>query len=110
MDPEVRQLGAGACPKCGMALEPLEVTAPSTKTEYVCPMHPEVVRDAPGSCPICGMALEPRVVTLAEEKNPELENMTRRFWVGVVLSAPVFLVAMSDMIPDHCIRYFHRDG
>jgi Cu+-exporting ATPase len=62
-------------------------------------MHPEVVRDAPGSCPICGMALEPRVVTLAEEKNPELENMTRRFWVGVVLSAPVFLVAMSDMIP-----------
>ncbi len=99
MDPEVRQVGAGACPKCGMALEPLEVTAPSTKTEYVCPMHPEVVRDAPGSCPICGMALEPRVVTLAEEKNPELENMTRRFWVGVILSAPVFLVAMSDMIP-----------
>ena len=99
MDPEVRQVGAGACPKCGMALEPLEVTAPSTKTEYVCPMHPEVVRDAPGSCPICGMALEPRVVTLAEEKNPELEDMTRRFWVGVVLSAPVFLVAMSDMIP-----------
>jgi len=99
MDPEVRQVGAGACPKCGMALEPLEVTAPSTKTEYVCPMHPEVVRDAPGTCPVCGMALEPRVVTLAEEKNPELENMTRRFWVGVILSAPVLLVAMSDMIP-----------
>jgi Cu+-exporting ATPase len=99
MDPEVRQVGAGACPKCGMALEPLEVTAPSTKTEYVCPMHPEVVRDAPGSCPICGMALEPRIVTLAEEKNPELEDMTRRFWVGVILSAPVLLVAMSDIIP-----------
>jgi P-type Cu+ transporter len=99
MDPEVRQVGAGVCPKCGMALEPLEVTAPSTKTEFVCPMHPEVVRDAPGTCPVCGMALEPRVVTLAEEKNPELENMTRRFWVGVILSAPVLLVAMSDMIP-----------
>jgi P-type Cu+ transporter len=99
MDPEVRQVGAGTCPKCGMALEPLEVTAPSTKTEYVCPMHPEVVRAAPGTCPVCGMALEPRVVTLAEEKNPELENMTRRFWMGVILSAPVFLVAMSDMIP-----------
>jgi Cu+-exporting ATPase len=99
MDPEVRQVGAGVCPKCGMALEPLEVTTPSTKTEYVCPMHPEVVRDAPGTCPVCGMALEPRVVTLAEEKNPELENMTRRFWVGVILSAPVLLVAMSDMIP-----------
>ena len=99
MDPEVRQSGGGACPKCGMALEPLEVTVPSTKTEYVCPMHPEVVRDKPGSCPICGMALEPRVVTLAEEKNPELEDMSRRFWVGVILSAPVLLVAMSDIIP-----------
>jgi Cu+-exporting ATPase len=99
MDPEVRQTGPGACPRCGMALEPFEVSAPSSKTEYVCPMHPEVVRDAPGSCPICGMALEPRTVTLAEEKNPELEDMTRRFWVGVILSAPVLLVAMSDVIP-----------
>jgi Cu+-exporting ATPase len=99
MDPEVRQVGGGACPKCGMALEPLEVAAPATKTEYVCPMHPEVVRDGPGSCPICGMALEPRIVTLAEQKNPELEDMTRRFWVGAILSLPVVLVAMSDVIP-----------
>ena len=99
MDPEVRQVGGGACPKCGMALEPLEVTAPATRSEYVCPMHPEVVRDGPGSCPICGMALEPRIVTLAEEKNPELEDMSRRFWVGAILSLPVFVVAMSDIIP-----------
>lgn len=99
MDPEVRQEGAGACPKCGMALEPLEPSAGLTKTEYTCPMHPEVVRDEPGSCPICGMALEPRTITLEEGKNPELEDMTRRFWVGVILSTPVLLVAMSEMIP-----------
>jgi Cu+-exporting ATPase len=99
MDPEVRQTAPGACPKCGMALEPLDIGAALTKTEYTCPMHPEIVRDAPGSCPICGMALEARTVTLAEEKNPELEDMTRRFWVGAVLSLPVLLVAMSDMIP-----------
>ena len=99
MDPEVRRLGPGACPKCGMALEPLDIGAALTKTEYICPMHPEIVRDEPGSCPICGMALEPRVVALTEEKNPELETMTHRFWVGVALSVPVLLVAMSDMLP-----------
>ncbi|MBI2179818.1 MAG: cadmium-translocating P-type ATPase [Deltaproteobacteria bacterium] len=99
MDPEVRQQGGGACPKCGMALEPLDIAAALTKTEYTCPMHPEVVRDEQGSCPICGMALEARTVSLTEEKNPELEDMTRRFWVGVVLSLPVLLTAMADMIP-----------
>ena len=98
MDPEVRQQGAGACPKCGMALEPLDIGAALTKTEYLCPMHPEVVSDAPGSCPKCGMALEARTVTLSEENNPELDDMTRRFWLGAALSLPVLLVAMSDMI------------
>jgi Cu+-exporting ATPase len=99
MDPEVRQQGAGACPKCGMALEPLDIGAALTKTEYTCPMHTEVGRDAPGACPICGMALEARVVTLTEEENPELEDMTRRFWVGALLSIPVLLMAMADMLP-----------
>ena len=61
MDPEVRQLGPGTCPKCGMALEPATVALPQMRTEYTCPMHPEIVRDEPGSCPICGMALEPRI-------------------------------------------------
>ncbi|HEX2928864.1 MAG TPA: heavy metal-binding domain-containing protein, partial [Candidatus Binatia bacterium] len=84
MDPEVRLQGPGACPKCGMSLDPLDVSAAMTSTAYTCPMHPEIVRDAPGSCPICGMALEPRTVSLTEEKNPELDDMTRRFWVGVV--------------------------
>jgi Cu+-exporting ATPase len=84
MDPEVRQKGPGACPKCGMALEPVDV-GPVTKTEWTCPMHPEIVRDEPGSCPICGMALEPRTVTL-EETNPELEDMTRRFWWSLAIT------------------------
>jgi Cu+-exporting ATPase len=104
MDPEVRESKPGACPKCGMALEPAAPLAPSVKTEYVCPMHPEIVRDEPGSCPICGMALEPRTVTLDEEANPELVDMTRRFWVCVVLTAPIFLLAMSDMIPGRPVQ------
>src|SRR5437870_3425476 len=104
MDPEVRESKPGACPKCGMALEPAAPTAPSVKTEYVCPMHPEIVRDEPGSCPICGMALEPRTVTLDEEVNPELVDMTRRFWICVILTAPIFFLAMSDMIPGQPIQ------
>jgi len=98
MDPEVRQPEPGACPKCGMALEPETVTAPATRTEYVCPMHPEVVQDHPGACPICGMALEPRTVTL-EEVNPELIDMSRRFWIGLGLTVPLFASAMADLIP-----------
>jgi Cu+-exporting ATPase len=62
-------------------------------------MHPEIVRDEPGSCPICGMALEARTVTLSDEANPELVEMTRRFWIAVLLTAPIFVLAMSDMIP-----------
>src|SRR5579863_7117622 len=99
MDPEVKQAGPGACPKCGMALEPAQVAAPRTRTEYVCPMHPQIVRTEPGSCPICGMALEPRTVTLEEEANPELVQMTRRFWISVVLTVPVIVAGMGDMIP-----------
>lgn len=98
MHPEVSQERPGSCPKCGMALEPATVAAPKERVEYTCPMHPEIVRDAPGNCPICGMALEPRTVTLTEEENPELTDMRRRFWVSSVLSLPLVLIAMSDMI------------
>ena len=97
MDPEVRQKGPGACPKCGMALEPVDVT-PLTKTEWTCPMHPEIVRDAPGSCPICGMALEPRTVTL-EERNPELEDMSRRFWWSGAITLPILAFMISEFLP-----------
>jgi Cu+-exporting ATPase len=103
MLPEVRR-GPGPCPLCGMALEPVTVAAPSTRTEWVCPMHPEIVRPGPGTCPICGMALEPRTASLADEANPELEDMTRRFWIGLVLAVPVLAIAMSDLIPGQPFR------
>jgi Cu+-exporting ATPase len=82
-----------------MALEPdLSDPAALMKVEYTCPMHPEVVRDAPGACPICGMALEPRMAALDEAPNPELVDMTRRFWLALVLGLPVFLLSMADMV------------
>ncbi len=71
----------------------------TTRVEYTCPMHPEIVRPGPGHCPICGMALEPRTVTAQEEENPELQDMTRRFWISLTLTAPLLLVAMGDMLP-----------
>ncbi|MFB3819567.1 MAG: heavy metal translocating P-type ATPase [Candidatus Methylomirabilales bacterium] len=95
MHPEVRQTGPGSCPKCGMALEPAAGAVPATKTEYVCPMHPEIVRDQPGSCPICGMALEPRTVTAETAPNPELADMSRRFWIGLALTIPIVLLEMG---------------
>jgi Cu+-exporting ATPase len=98
MDPEVRQEHPGACPKCGMALEPDLSTVAATRVEYTCPMHPEIVRDAPGACPICGMALEPRTVAIDEAPNPELVDMTRRLWIGALLGVPVFVFAMGDMV------------
>ena len=102
MDPDVRQKGPGACPKCGMALEPVDV-APTTKVEWTCPMHPEIVRDAPGSCPICGMALEPRTVTL-EERNPELDDMSRRFWWSAAITAPILAFMVSEVLPKHPLQ------
>jgi Cu+-exporting ATPase len=103
MDPEVRQVGPGACPKCGMALEPLSA-APLTKTEWTCPMHPEIVRDGPGACPICGMALEPRVVTLADQ-NPELDDMTRRFRWALVLTTPMLGFMLSEFLPGQPLQH-----
>jgi Cu+-exporting ATPase len=98
MDPEIRQSEPGACPKCGMALEPDLSTVPTMRVEYTCPMHPEIVRDEPGACPICGMALEPRMVGLDDGPNPELVDMTRRFRIAAALATPVFLLAMGDMV------------
>ena len=97
MHPEVRQAGPGACPKCGMALEPTTLVASTSKTEYTCPMHPEIIRSEPGPCPICGMALEPREVT-GEESNVELEEMTRRFWISLALTAPILALMVSEFM------------
>ena len=104
MDPEVISDHPGACPKCGMALERSVPALPATATRYVCPMHPEIVRDEPGSCPICGMALEPQTVTLEEEENPELIDMTRRFWISLILTVPVFVMSMADIVPGGLFR------
>jgi len=99
MDPEVHQATPGACPKCGMALEPVNAMRKPDVTEYFCPMHLQIVRSEPGNCPICGMTLEPRTVA-ANEENPELDNMTRRFWISTALAAPVFVIAMgTDLFP-----------
>ncbi|MBS1985664.1 MAG: heavy metal translocating P-type ATPase [Bdellovibrionales bacterium] len=105
MHPEVRQVGPGVCPKCGMGLEPLDQPITS-KVEYVCPMHPEVVSDHPGPCPKCGMALESRTVELHDGPSHEQTDMTRRFWMGLILGLPVFLVAMADMLPSHPLRHW----
>ena len=98
MCPGVRQLGPGACPKCGMALD-AEIGADSLQptVEYTCPMHPEVVRDGPGACPKCGMALEPRTV-VPDAANPELDDMTRRFRGAALVGFPVFALAMGEML------------
>ena len=104
MHPEIKQEGPGSCPICGMALEPLTPLASRGKVEWTCPMHPEIVRDAPGSCPICGMALEPKTVSPEEEENPELVQMKKRFWVGLILTIPLVFIAMSDHIPGFSIE------
>ena len=103
MHPEVRQRGPGNCPKCGMTLEPMVAASP--RTEWTCPMHPQIVRAAPGSCPICGMALEPRTVGAVEGPDPELVDMTRRFWIGLVLTLPLLAFVMGDMLPGQPLRH-----
>ncbi|MGH8402098.1 MAG: heavy metal translocating P-type ATPase, partial [Gammaproteobacteria bacterium] len=95
MHPEVLRDHPGACPKCGMTLE--SVVPLQMAEKWTCPMHPEIVRDAPGVCPICGMALEPMMPAAQQKVDPELRNMTRRFWAGVVLSVPLVIIAMREL-------------
>ena len=83
-----------------MAFEPVSPPQLDTRIEWTCPMHPEIVRFEPGSCPICGMALEPREVALGDDTpNPELTDMTRRFWLAAAFTIPLFVVAMGDLLP-----------
>jgi Cu+-exporting ATPase len=67
--------------------------------EYTCPMHPEVVQEGPGSCPKCGMALEPMHPAAEAGPDPELIDMTRRFWIGATLTMPIFVIAMAGLLP-----------
>nr|WP_247874050.1 heavy metal translocating P-type ATPase [Azospirillum sp. TSH58] len=73
--------------------------SPQKGVIYTCPMHPEIRQEGPGNCPICGMALEPVGATLEEGPNPELVDMTRRFWIGLVLSVPLLVLEMGGHIP-----------
>jgi Cu+-exporting ATPase len=68
-------------------------------TTYTCPMHPEIVSDRPGSCPICGMALEPRTLTEDADVDPELADMSLRFWNSLGLTIPLLLLSMMEMVP-----------
>src|SRR5258705_1346205 len=70
-------------------------TAAPEGTIYTCPMHPQIRQVGPGSCPICGMALEPEVASLDAPPNPELADMTRRFWIGLVLALPAVVLEMG---------------
>ena len=72
--------------------------ADSTGIEYTCPMHPQIRQEGPGACPICGMALEPETITADSGPNPELADMSRRFWIGLVLAAPVFVLEMGGHV------------
>ncbi|WP_298934285.1 copper-translocating P-type ATPase [uncultured Ramlibacter sp.] len=127
MHPEVRQIGPGKCPKCGMFLQPVGASAhaghagghhghahhhaaPDTApaavvkggkdVEYTCPMHPQIRQMGPGNCPICGMALEPVIATGESGESPELRDMTRRFWIGLALTVPVFFLEMGGHLFD----------
>jgi P-type Cu+ transporter len=111
MHPEVQSPTPGACPKCGMALEPMfdAPAIPPTSTEYFCPMDPDVVLNHPAACPKCGMDLQPRILEIGapadEETNPELADMTRRFWVSAALSLPLLFLSMSELIPGMPIQH-----
>src|SRR5262249_44256106 len=92
---------------------PVGVVSPAapTGTRWTCPMDPEVISDKPGPCPKCGMALEPMLDDITagiDAPNPELVDMTRRFWIGLVLTAPVFLLTMGDMVSGGALM--HRLG
>ena len=87
--------------------EPPPVAADGQAVQYTCPMDPEIVRDGPGACPICGMALEPKLITLESGPNPELTDMTRRFVIAAVLTAPVLLLTMADMVRGGALMMEH---
>ena len=111
MHPEVQSDEPGSCPKCGMALEPLILT-PTTSTQFTCSMHPEIVRDEPGNCPICGMVLEPITPVVDEEQqNPEYAYMRKRFIFGAILTLPLVIIAMRDMLPGgHLLEQWASDS
>jgi Cu+-exporting ATPase len=108
MCPEVSSDKPGDCPKCGMPLErAVTASSESTRVIYTCPMHPEVEQDHPGDCPKCGMPLEPKEVAAdADESSAEARDMSRRFWIGLVLTVPILVLAMAHLIPGFHLEHY----
>src|SRR5699024_4626109 len=94
----------GDCPVCGMDLVP-EASSAIPKVKFTCPMHPEVVQDEPGSCPICGMDLVPMEPEESEE-NKTYKRLLKKFWWAVAFTLPIFIIAMSEMIPNNPLYDF----
>ena len=89
----------GDCPVCGMDLVK-EASTTVAPTQYTCPMHPEIIKDEPGDCPICGMDLVPMEVDTSEEEKT-YKKLLNKFWIAVAFTVPIFIIAMSDMIPNN---------
>jgi Cu2+-exporting ATPase len=91
---------AGDCPVCGMDLVEEVSLTPASATQFTCPMHPEIIRDEPASCPICGMDLVPLQADVSAEEK-KYKKLLNKFWIAVAFTLPIFLIAMSEMIPDN---------
>ena len=90
----------GSCSKCGMTLERNPAFLEPNKIIYTCPMHPQIQQDRPGNCPICGMTLEPKTIGAGdEEEQREVNSLSRKFWIALVLTIPVLILAMGHAIP-----------
>ncbi|HET8838799.1 MAG TPA: heavy metal translocating P-type ATPase [Flavobacteriaceae bacterium] len=89
----------GDCPVCGMDLVEAPKSPTPPKGSFTCPMHPEIIRDEPGSCPICGMDLVPMKPEESEEENKTYNKLLKKFKIAVAFTLPIFLIAMSEMIP-----------
>jgi Cu+-exporting ATPase len=90
----------GSCSRCGMALERNPAVLEQNKIIYTCPMHPQIQQDRPGICPVCGMTLEPKMVGVGdEEERREVNSLSRKFWIALVLTIPVLILAMGHAIP-----------
>jgi len=90
----------GDCPVCGMDLVEEQSIGASSAEQWTCPMHPEIVKDESGACPICGMDLVPLEADLSSEEKT-YKKLLRKFWIAVAFTLPIFIVAMSEMIPNN---------
>ena len=91
---------AGDCPVCGMDLVEEQNLSAATSEQWTCPMHPEIIRDEPGACPICGMDLVPMQPDISSEEKT-YKKLLKKFWIAVIFTVPIFLIAMSEMIPNN---------